>query len=185
MSKQNEKLIVYSVAGLAGYFFVLRPILVKLNILPDKQEANAAGDNLESLREQKTIFVPSTARTYTDSVLLSIINELYNATDNFKYDYEIAMRDIAYFSGFRNADALYFLKNFAIKKSMTLYQWYLKKFQNTTNFATVDWYPFVYEKYKANYANFGYTYSAFAASFDILFRKAVDYVYLVAKIEKN
>ena len=119
----------------------------------------------------------------------SLAKELYDATDSLFFDYPVIMRSFAYFAGFSNSDAVYFLKYFASTFGETLYQWQRNKFKNTNNFFTVDAFPAQYEKYKKNYSKFGYQMSLWdrigGASFDVLSEYAMSYVYIVAKITKS
>lgn len=183
--QEQDKLLTYAIVGFAGYYLVIKPILVKLNILPDAQEKLVQLQNQQSVNEQAALRVPKGNRTYSNAALESLVNELYDSTNSFAYDYPIVMRSFAYFAGFTNADALYFLKTFAKNTGITLYQWQREKFANSVNYKTVDLFPAQLNKYKQNYRRFGWTFNLFNASFDPLAESATSYVYVVAKIAKK
>lgn len=183
--KQKDDLIFWAVAGVAGYFLVIRPVLEKLNVVPDAAERAMERAESEDVRQQSNIRVPVGSRSFNNASLESLVKEMYDAADKFNYDYPILMRSFAYFARMTNADALYFLKQFATFTGKTLYQWYREKFANTANFRTVDMYLPQYNRYKNNYARYGYKLSLLNASFDPLAEKAISYVYVVAKISKK
>jgi hypothetical protein len=186
MKKEDKDLLIKIGLIVGGYFLILRPILSSLGLNKTQQEKEEEKDRDDSKKEQENIKVGPGNRTYSDLSLNALAKELYDSANRFAYDYPIIMRSYAYFSGLRNADALYFLKIFAQRNGMTLYQWYVEKFQNSTNFKSVYMYKSLLDKYEKNYKTFGYVPSLFGdQSFDALSEKAVSYAYLVAGIKKG
>lgn len=186
MDKSTEKLLLYGGVAVAGYFFVIRPILEKINIVPDQQERFLQRSDAAAVNEQARLRVPNAGRTYSDVTLQGIARQLFDSTNKFSFDYELVLKNMAFFSGFRNADAIFFLKAFASLNATTLYQWQRAKFANTNNFRTVDMYPATYLRYRANFQRMGYVLNPFTnASFDIITDISVNYVYTVAKISKR
>lgn len=183
--QQRDNVIFWAVAGFAGYYLVVKPVLVKLNILPDAAERARERADIEDARQQATMRVPVGNRSFNNVSLNSLVKELWDSADKFAYDYPVIMRSFAYFSRMTNADAIYFLKQFATQNGVTLYQWYRDKFANAYNYKTVDLFISQYNRYKSNYSKFGYRLNLLDASFDILAEKAISYVYIVAKITKK
>lgn len=177
--RTTERLLLVA----AGYFLVVRPILEKLNIVPDAQEQQSQQDTNRNLRTQQQLQVPAqAARTYQDQLLSSVAKLLYDSTDKIAYDYATVIKCLAYGSGMRNADALFFLKTFAQRNGQTLYQWYKDDFANASNFQTLDLYISTYNRYSKNYAAMGYRFNWAKLSFDDLAEAAVNHIYRVAKI---
>lgn len=185
MKKDTQDLLIRVGVIVGAYFLIVKPLLETLNIIKTKQEKVESQDEINAQKEQANIKVPAGRRTYSDVSLNALAKEMYDSADKFAYDYPIIMRSYAYFSGFTNADALYFLQVFVKRNGLTLYQWYVDKFQNSTNFKSVYNYITELNKYEKNYAKFGYQKSLFNQSFDVLSEKAVGYVYAVAKVNKG
>lgn len=185
MEKKDQDLLIRIGLIIGGYFLIVRPILNMIGLNKTQQEKQVEQDVKDSKKEQENIKVEPGNRSFSDLSLNALAKELYDSADRFAYDYPIIMRSYAYFSGMRNRDALYFLKIFAQRNGMTLYQWYVEKFQNSTNFKSVFNYKSLLDKYEKNYKTLGYVANLNDESFDTLSEKAMSYVYKVANVKKG
>ena len=185
-TKDKQDILIKAGLFLASYFLIIRPLLKNFGVFSTQQEKQEEQENQKAQQEQQNLPAIQTNRNFNDLSLNALAKELYDSADRFAYDYPIIMRSYAYFAGFRHTDAIYFLKVFAQRNGITLYRWYVEKFQNSTNFVSVYNHKNLLDKYEKNYKKFGYTPSLFGdQSPDLLSEKAVSYVYLVASVKKG
>lgn len=186
---------------LAVFFLVVKPLLVFLNLLPDKQEQAQSASDEQATNEQKSLatYTSSDNHTYNQATLDSIAVALRNDTKEWTgYYWADIAKQIAYFTGFTRADARYFLGTFVKKNGYTLYQWYYNEFDNAYILAPFAWDVIFYEPhwydiitapahdYRANYAKLGINEdNADTFNWTMVIDKFVTYVYTVAGVSKQ
>jgi len=124
------------------YFFVIKPILVSINLLPDKQEQvqNESDQQAQNQQQQLGVYYGNENHSYSATVLDGISVTLRTATDSwFGYDWDSIAEALAWLPGMTAADGRYFLGTFAKKNGYTLHRWYLDKFTDTTIITSFTW----------------------------------------------
>lgn len=183
----------------AVFFLVVKPILVALNLLPDKREQVQNESDEQATNQQGTLadFRGTDNHTYNQSTLDSIAVALRNdVQDWWGYEWRDIAKQLAYFTGLTAADARYLLGTFVKKNGYTLWQWYYQEFEDALVFTRFDWDDIYWNPgwggtgvpydYRANYEKLGIN-SSNASNFSWanVVEKFVNYVYTVAGVAKQ
>lgn len=126
----------------AIFFMVVKPLLVALNLLPDKREQTQGDSDRAAESEQKALqdYRSTDNHTYPQSTLDSIAVALRNDThDWWGYEWQDLAYQLAFLPGFTVADARYFLGTFVAKNGYTLYRWYFEEFEDAQIWQSFDW----------------------------------------------
>jgi hypothetical protein len=184
----------------AAYFLIVKPLLIKLGLLPNPQEQAANQSDQQAADNQADLFKVwsnNVNHTYTQTELDAIAVTLRNSTtDWWGYKWPDLAASLPHFTGMTVGDARYFLGTFVTKNGFTLYQWWLQKFQNADiiygfSWDWVYWQPgtggsgIAYD-YRLNYARFGINEgNAGTYSWKDVVKVFVDYVYKVAGVTEQ
>jgi len=181
---------------IAIFFLVVKPILVALNLLPDKreQQQQQSDDQAQNQQQQLGVWNSSDNHQYTQSVIDGVAVALRNDTlHNYGYNWGDLPYQLTWLVGMTSADARYFLGTFVKKNGLTFYRWYQEKFADALIVATFNWdtvvfNPAWYESgtahdYSAYYNKVGITKTnAGAMEWWEVVKKFTDYVYHVAGV---
>jgi hypothetical protein len=172
---------VVPVGILVGGYFLVTTVLNKLGLGTDKIDTSKSAADQSAADQQKGAGDSSAAndmsnRNFSDASLTSIATKLTDATSSFNYDYQTLATMLAYFSGFRGADAVKFLAIFVKINSVTLYQWYRDKISSSGLWGAIDFYNFTATN-QPNFTAMGASTDSDAATF---IGVCVAYVYKVA-----
>lgn len=189
-------LIMKLVMAYGAYVFIAKPILIKLGIMDDATEQQQHQNDQAAANAQKDLIneAPVTTRNYTDPQLRGIAVAMRTATNSrWSYDYHLLFKELAYFAGFRKADARYFLGVFVDANGSSVYQWWVDKFEDAWN-DTFDYYGLVYWQtgaggtgenidYRPHYAKYGVTEDNWRTfNYDRVVKAAITYLYNVAGV---
>jgi hypothetical protein len=185
----------------AIFFLIIKPILVALNLLPNKQEAHQqqSDSQAQNQQEQLGVYNDSDNHTYTATVLDQVAVGLRDATSSwYGYDYDHLVYNLVFIPGMTAADGRYFLGTFVKKNGYTLYRWYLDKFVNAVILMHFDWDSVVWKNgwgSTGSRADFDWSYqfgklginenNARDFSWAQVVEKFVNYAYLVAGVPKQ
>ena len=187
-----EDLAIKAGLAIGAYYGIVVPILVKLGILDSEDEKKAKANAKKAADAQKELSgetAPQSSFTYQKGTLTSMVDQLNSATKSiWGYDYLAITKWLPYAAGFRNADARYFLGQFANTANQSFYQWWFNKFEDAQNFSDPLWIAFNTDK--AIWAKWGIHQSdengeVANLGWDEIVKKVVDYVYTVAGIDEE
>jgi hypothetical protein len=183
------------------YFFVVKPILVSANLLPDKQERAQSESDKQAQNQQQQLGVYNAGDNHSYSALTidDVAVALRNATSNwYGYDWDAIAAQLAWLPGMTVADGRYFLGTFVRKNGYTFYQWYLDKLVNAAVFSHFTWDDVQWEPgwggtggraaydYSAYYERVGITESnADTFSWSEAVNKFVSYIYSLTGVVKQ
>jgi hypothetical protein len=184
---------------IAIYFLVLKPILVALNLLPDKreQQQNQSDDQAQNQQQQLGVYNSTDNHSYTQSVIDGVAVALRNDTLHaYGYNWGDLPYQLTWLVGMTSADAKYFLGTFVKKNGLTFYRWWQEKFSDALIVAVFNWNVVVFDPawyesgtahdWSAYYNKVGITKSnADAMEWWQVVQKFVDYIYTVAGVTKQ
>jgi len=131
----SKLVIPVAVVGLGAA--VLIPLFQKLGLLDTAQDKAKAAAQSQAAKDQQAAAAAVTGqRGFSDSDLKSMTSQITDATNHTLYNYDKLVTLLAYWAGFYHADAVKFLGFFVDANAQTVYQWYLDKFVNSSNFST-------------------------------------------------
>lgn len=183
----------------AVFFLVVKPILVALNILPDKREQlqQQSDDQAQNQQQQLGVYNTSDNHSYSQSVIDGVAVALRNDTLHaYGYNWGDLPYQLTWLVGLTSADARYFLGTFVKKNGLTFYRWWQEKFSDAFIVADFDWNIVVFDPtwyesgtahdWSAYYNKVGITESN-ANSMDWwqVVQKFVDHVYSLAGVAKQ
>lgn len=147
---QNEWVDIALKIGIpVGIFFlIIKPILVALNILPDKQERlqQQSDDQATTQQQQLGVYDSNDNHTYPQSTIDAVAVALRNdTTHQYGYNWGDFPYQLTWLVGMTAADARYFLGTFVKKNGYTFYQWYKDKFADAFILAPFNWETVVFE----------------------------------------
>lgn len=185
----------------AIFFLVVKPILVALNLLPDKQEQvqNQSDQTAQNQQQQLGNYNTSDNHARTAAELDSVAVALRNATGNwYGYDWKIISQQLTWIPGMTTADARYFLGSFVKRNGYTFYRWYQNEFIDAVIFQKFTWDDVVWTPgwggtggmaaydYSAYYAKMGINENnARTFSWPEVINKFLSYVYQLAGVAKQ
>lgn len=181
------------------FFVIVKPLLVKLGLLPDPTEKAQTQSDKDAAAAQGKLNTWNNGdnHTYNQATLDSVAVALRNTTANwYQYKWGDIPALLAYIPGMTTADGIYFLGTFVDKNGETLWTWYKAKFQDSVIIQSFDWGNVVFT------AGWGATGSSYdysgsfnrvginednASTFDWeqVMGKFVSYVYDLTKIAKQ
>jgi len=181
------------------FFLVVKPILVALNILPDKQERQQqqSDDQATNQQQQLGVYNSDDNHTYPQSTIDAVAVALRNDTAHqYGYNWGDFPGQLTWLVGMTAADARYFLGTFVKKNGYTFYQWYKDKFADAFilapfNWETVVFQPAWYESgtphdYSGYYSKVGITQSnADSLEWWAVVKKFVDLIYTRAGVTQQ
>lgn len=185
----------------AIFFLVIKPILVKLNILNDKaeQQQSESDQQAENQQQQLGSYNSADNHSYTSAQLDQAAVQLRDATAHwYGYDWASLAAGLTWIPGMTGADARYFIGTFVKKNGQTLYRWYLDKFRNATIFKYFTDNDILWETgwggtggkqpydYRSYYAKMGITLeNASDFSWSEVVNKFISYAYQIAGITQQ
>lgn len=183
----------------AVFFLVVKPILVALNILPDKREQLQAqsDDQAQNQQQQLGVYDSNDNHSYSQSVIDGVAVALRNDTLHaYGYNWGDLPYQLTWLVGFTAADARYFLGTFVKKNGLTFYRWWQEKFSDAFIVANFGWDIVVFDPswyesgtahdWSAYYNKVGITESnAGSMEWWQVVQKFVDHVYSLAGVTKQ
>jgi hypothetical protein len=126
----------------AIFFLIIKPILVALNLLPDKQEQqqNQSDQTAQNQQEKLGVYHSTDNHSHTAAEMDSVAVALRDSTQSwYGYDWNILAYQLTWIPGMTTADAQYFLGAFVKKNGYTLYRWYRNEFVDAIVLQHFDW----------------------------------------------
>ena len=145
-----------------------------------EEEAKKVAEDLKKVVDKSAAF--SFPRTQTAGWAVT----LNAATQGWRWNWLAIHNVIKEFTRMRNADALYFISNFTKNNGLTPAQWFNRKFTDakfTDTLRAGQITPAMVKSDVKAYGKFGITDKTSFTSDEII-NKFIDYLYLVAKIER-
>lgn len=184
---------------IAIYFLIVEPILIALNILPDKNEKKQKQSDDRAAVDQSALAVYNSTdnHTYPQSTIDAVAVALRNDTSHaYGYNWGDFPYQLTWLPGMTYADARYFLGTFVEKNGYTFYQWYKDKFADAFILAPFNWETVVFDPawyesgephdYSAFYAKVGITEdNAGSLEWWAVVKKFIDLIYSRANVTQQ